>query len=135
MLSTNICVNTTRSSSNCFDGFFVTKAGWKRIFTVHYCADSQPIEQVWAYIKNYVVLRWFVGRTHKQVRSQLICGLYGRVRAGAIADCCAEPLGLKAHEGITPERAVKFINHSLKAVNEYVQKHMPGMGPVGSWTQ
>ena len=101
-----------------------------------YWASSQPIEQVWAYIKNYVALRWFVGRRHHQVRSQLIYGLYGRTRAGDIANCWSEPAGLKAREhGITPELAQKFIAKSLKAVNRYVSDRMPGVGPVGTWTQ
>ena len=57
--------------------FFATKEGWVLIFTVPYWASSQPIENVWAYVKNYVALRYFVGRKMAQLRSQIICGMYG----------------------------------------------------------
>ena len=109
---------------------------WILLFTVPYWAASQPIEQIWAFVKNYVALRWFPGRTHRQTRAQTICGMYGR--AGADDDsveCWEEPRGLKSHTGVTPELAVKFINHSLKAINETVHKHIPNMSDVGQWTQ
>ena len=87
-------------------------------------------------MKNYVALRWFPGHTHRQNRAQTICGMYGR--AGANDDsveCWEEPRGLKSHTGVTPELAVKFINHSLKTINETVHKHIPNMNDVGQWTQ
>ena len=61
--------------------------------------------------------------------------MYGRTRAGDVSKCFVEPKGLKEHAGVTPELVVKFINHSLKAVNECVHKHMPNMNDVGEWTQ
>lgn len=48
---------------------FFKSLEWKLIFTVPYWVDSQPIEQVWAYVKNYVALRWFPGRKHHQTRA------------------------------------------------------------------
>ena len=98
-------------------------------------AASQPIEQIWDYIKNFVALRWFPGRRHHQTRAQVICGMYGRDGAGDAVDCWVEPKGLKEHTGVTPELAVKFINHTLKAVNECIHKHLPNMNDVGLWTQ
>ena len=61
--------------------------------------------------------------------------MYGRAGAGDASECWVEPKGLKSHEGVTPELAVKFINHSLKAINECVHKHIPNMNDVGQWTQ
>ena len=79
------------------------------MFTASYWVSSQPIEQVWSFVKNYVVLRWFPGRTAKQLRSQILCDMYGRVRAGEIAQCWSEVRGLKERDGLTSELANKFI--------------------------
>ena len=51
------------------------------------------------------------------------------------AKCWVEPKGLKVHTGVTSQLAVKFINHSLTAINETVHKHIPNMSDVGQWTQ
>ena len=114
---------------------FFKSLEWMLLFTVPYWAASQPIEQIWAYVKNYVALRWFPGRKQHQTRAQVICGFYGREGAGELAKCWVEPRGLKTHEGVTSDLAIKFINHSLKSVNECVHKHMPNMNDVGQWTQ
>ena len=86
--------------------FFATMAGWILLFTVPYWASSQPIEQVWAFVKNYVALRWFPGRTTRQLRSQILCGMYGRARAGEIAECWTEVRGLRRSGGLTADIAV-----------------------------
>ena len=117
--------------------FFKSKAGWKLVFTVPYWAGSQPIEQVWAYVKNYVALRWFPGRKAAQTRSQIICGMYGPALAGDISKCWTEPRGLKEHTGLTPELASKFIEHSHKDINKFVSGNdrIKHMGKVGEWSQ
>ena len=117
--------------------YFSKKDGWKLVFTVPYWASSQPIEQVWAYIKNYVALRWFKGRRMNQLRSQILCGMYGVEKAGDIVKCWTEPKGLAAHSGLTPELAIKFINHSYKAINEFINgnRFIKHMGEVGQWRQ
>ena len=51
--------------------------GWKIIWTVPYWAKSQPIELVWAYIKNYVARMYHPGRSHKDLRRQILAGMYG----------------------------------------------------------
>ena len=51
--------------------------GWNIIWTVPYWAKSQPIELVWAYIKNYVARMYHPGRTHKDLRKQILTGMYG----------------------------------------------------------
>ena len=114
---------------------FFKSLDWILLFTVPYWADSQPIEQIWAYIKNYVALRWFPGRKHHQTRAQTICGMYGREHSGDASECWVEPKGLKEHTGVTPELAVKFINKSLRSINEVMHKLLPNMNDVGQWTQ
>ena len=49
-----------------------------------------------------------------QLRSQIICGMYGIDRVGKIAECWKEPEGMAAHTGLTPELVQKYILHSLK---------------------
>ena len=118
--------------------FFATKPGWRLMFTVPYWASSQPIEQVWAFIKNYVALRWFPGRTAAQLRAQILCAMYSREGAGAkLSGMWKEPRGLNPGQGLTAEIASKFIMHSIKAVNKYIEnnRYIKHMGPVGSWAQ
>ena len=116
--------------------FFHDK-GWVLIFTVPYWAKSQPIEQVWAYIKLFVARRWFPGRTMVQLRSQIICAMYSILLAGPINECWKEPLGLKPHTGLTPAFACKFIEHSHKDINEFINnnRYIKHMGEVGTWSQ
>ena len=99
---------------------FFRDKGWVVVFTVPYWTRSQPIEQVWAYVKFFVALRWFPGRTMVQLRSQIICGMYSILLAGAINECWKEPSGLKPHTGLTPELALKFILHFHKDINEFI---------------
>ena len=117
--------------------FFKMKQGWKLVFTVPYWAASQPIEQVWAYMKNYVSLRWFSGRKAAQLPSQIICGMCGAVKAGDVSKCWVEPKGLREHTGLTPGLAAKFINHSHKNINKFIagNDHIKHMGSVGEWSQ
>ena len=119
--------------------FFKTKVGWLLLFTVPYLASSQPIEQVWALVKNYVALRWFPGRTAAQLRAQILAGMYSLARVGVLPKNMnwTEPTGLKPSSGLTPELACKFIQHSIVAVNTYISenRYIKHMGPVGSWVQ
>ncbi len=96
--------------------------GWGLIFTVPYWAKSQPIELAWAYIKNYVARNDFPGRTHKDLRQQILSGMYGGETCTAI------------HEGLTPELAQKLILHTHKHINKFLvetQGQHSFMGEVG----
>ena len=75
--------------------------------------------------------------TMGQLCSQILCGMYGRDSAGAIADLWAEPAGLKSHTGLTPSLAKKFITKSHKVINEFVKSniYIRHMGNVGEWSQ
>lgn len=72
-----------------------------------------------------------------QLRSQITCGVYGRAKAGSVANCWAEPAGLPPHSGLTPELTRKYINHSNKVINEFIKsnRYLKHMGPVGTWSQ
>ena len=114
---------------------YFRRKGWVLVFTVPYWASSQPIEQVWSYVKCYVALRWFPGRRMAQLRSRIICGLYELDRVGDISSCWKEPAGLAPHTGLTAELACKYINHSHKAINDFISKnkYIKHMGRVGEW--
>ena len=64
--------------------------------------------------------------------------MYSREGAGAkLAGMWKEPKGLNPGQGLTAEIARKFIMHSIKAVNKYIEnnRYIKHMGPVGSWAQ
>ena len=104
---------------------------------LHVCNFYHYYSQVWAYVKNYVALRWFEGRTMKQLRSQVLCGMYGIEGAGDVSQCWRQPKGLAPHTGLTPELAKKFILHSDKAINDFIDgcRYLKHMGSVGNWKQ
>ena len=83
--------------------------GWTIIWTVPYWAKSQPIELAWAIVKNYVARMYHPGRTHKDLRRQILCGMYGgAARHGDV------------HAGLTAEIAMKLINHTHKHINKFL---------------
>ena len=63
--------------------------------------------------------------------------MYGRERAGQVADCWTEVRGLKGREGLDDELTRKFIGKSLTAVNEFINnsRYLSHMGRVGHWDQ
>lgn len=93
--------------------------GWFIIFTVPYWAKSQPIELVWAYVKGYVARHYFPGRTSKDLRRQILEGMYG------------SPDG--KHKGLDAELAHKLILKTHKFINEFAikQPELSGRGLVG----
>ena len=85
--------------------------GYELIFTVPYWAKSQPAELAWAYDKNYVANNYFPGRSMKDLREQIKCGFYG----GPVADG-------GVYGPIDSALACKFIKHTHKFINEYINK-------------
>ena len=63
--------------------------------------------------------------------------MYSIARAGSINECWKEPDGLKAHTGLTPELMNKFILHSHKDIDDFIDnnRYIKHMGPVGTWSQ
>ena len=72
-----------------------------------------------------------------QLRQQIICGMYGALRAPESTRTWTEPKGLKEHTGLTHELAMKFILHSEKAINDFIlnNRYIKHMGCVGQWSQ
>ena len=100
--------------------------GWEIIWTVPYWSKSQPIELAWAIIKNYVARMYHPGRNHKDLRRQILAGMYGGpARNGDV------------HLGLTPELAKKLISHTHKHINKFLldtrDKHT-FVGTVGNLT-
>ena len=85
--------------------------GYELIFTVPYWAKSQPAELAWAYDKNYVANNYFPGRSMNDLREQVKAGFYG----GPVADG-------GVHGPIDSALACKFIKHTHKHINEYINK-------------
>ena len=86
--------------------------GWQVIFTAPYWADSQPIELVWAYIKNWVSLQWYPGRSMKDLRRQILLGMYG---GHGLYDA-------KVHAPVDSALATKLINHVIGCVKTFAEK-------------
>ena len=72
-----------------------------------------------------------------QLRAQILLGMYGRAATGDIADCVAEPAGLKRHTGLTPTLVQRFINRSHKSINKFINdsEYLRHIGNVGEWSQ
>ena len=77
------------------------------IYTPPYTPETQPIELMWGYIKNYVAKRHIHGRTLTQLRQQTLEGCYGNTSDG--------------HEGVTAELCVKFINNRHDWCNQFIE--------------
>ena len=75
--------------------------GWNIIWMVPYWVKSQPIELPWAFVKNYVAHVHHPGHSHKDLRRQILHGMYGGPARNG-----------KVHEGLTPELAAKLIAHT-----------------------
>jgi len=86
---------------------------------VPYWAKSQPIELVWAYVKGYVGRHYYPGRTSKDLRRQILEGMYG------------SPDG--KHKGLDAELAQKLILKTHQYINEFAAKQpeLAGRGLVG----
>ena len=62
-----------------------------------------------AYIKNYVARMYHPGRSHKDLRRQILAGMYGGPgRNGQV------------HEGLTAELAAKLIAHTHTHINKFI---------------
>ena len=59
-----------------------------------------------------------------QLRSQIICGMYGIDMCDGLNECWKEIRGLLPHSGVTPELARKFIGHSQKVINDFISNNI-----------
>jgi hypothetical protein len=87
------------------------KKNWEVIFTPPYNSMCQPIEEIWAYVKNYVAARYTVGRTEAQLRQQTLDGFYGD--GGG-------------HAAVSGALCSDFIRHTHEYLDKFVQEYVPG---------
>ena len=84
--------------------------GYEAVFTVPYWSKSQPAELCWAHDKNYAAFEYHPGHSMKQLRQHLKNGFYGgNKRDGGV------------HSPIDASLARKFITHTHKYINEYIE--------------
>jgi hypothetical protein len=76
--------------------------------TLPYTPNVQPIELIWAYVKNYVARQYESGRSMEILRQQTMEGFYGQ-------------LDLK-HEGVTATLSSDLIKHSHKWCNDFIDQ-------------
>jgi transposase len=72
--------------------------GHQLLYTPPYLPGVQPIERLWAYVKNYVASQYQTGRTMPQLLEQTYKGFYGDDQG---------------HEGVTKDLAGSVIRHSI----------------------
>jgi len=77
------------------------------IYTPPYLPGVQPIERLWAYVKNYVASQYQSGRTMSQLLEQTYKGFYGDGQH---------------HTGVTAELSADVIRHSQDYYNYLIQQ-------------
>ena len=84
------------------------KHNYELIYTPPYTPTCQPIELMWAFVKNYVARKYHTKRNMTELREQTLTGCYG--------DATGE------HEGMTPERCKSLIRHSQEWMNMFIEQ-------------
>ncbi len=78
------------------------------VYTPPYTPTCQPIEMMWAYIKNYVARKYESKRNMTMLREQTLAGCYGNSEDG--------------HEGMTADRCNALINHCQVWMNSFIEQ-------------
>jgi transposase len=81
--------------------------GHQLIYTPPYLPGVQPIERLWAYVKNYVASQYQSGRTMPQLLQQTYKGFYGDGQR---------------HAGITVDLSANVIRHSMDYCNYLIEQ-------------
>jgi transposase len=82
--------------------------GYQLIYTPPYTPNVQPIELVWAYVKNYVARQYESGRSMETLRQQTMEGFYGQSNLN--------------HEGVTAKLSSDLIKHCHKWCNDFIDQ-------------
>ena len=83
------------------------RSGHQLIYTPPYLPGVQPIERLWAYVKNYVADQYRNGRTMPQLLQQTYKGFYGDGQR---------------HAGVTADLCVSVIRHSQDYCNYLIEQ-------------
>jgi transposase len=81
--------------------------GHQLIYTPPYLPGVQPIERLWAYVKNYVASQYHSGRTMPQLLQQTYKGFYGDGQG---------------HAGVTADLSANVIRHSMDYCNYLIEQ-------------
>jgi transposase/DNA modification methylase len=81
--------------------------GHQLIYTPPYLPGVQPIERLWAYVKNYVASQYQSGRTMPQLLQQTYKGFYGDGQR---------------HAGVTADLSANVIRHSMDYCNYLIEQ-------------
>ena len=81
--------------------------GHQLIYTPPYLPGVQPIERLWAYVKNYVASQYHSGRTMPQLLQQTYKGFYGDGQR---------------HAGVTADLSANVIRHSMDYCNYLIEQ-------------
>jgi len=93
--------------------------GWQIIWTPPYTPETQPIEKVWAYTKNYIASLFTPNRTPSILVIQTILAFYGDLSTG--------------HEGVTAVLLCqKLIFHTFKWCDYFINLHMHDGGNLST---
>jgi hypothetical protein len=91
---------------------------WQLIFTPPYTPETQPIEMVWAYVKQIVASVCVLKHTSITLHVDIIMAFYGDVTLG--------------RTGVTPELCQSLIDHSYKWCNQFISEHVYPGGNLSS---
>jgi transposase len=92
--------------------------GWQLIYTPPYTPEVQPIEKVWAYIKQFIASLFTSDRTATTLLVHTVLAFYG------------DPPSL--HPGVTPELCSSLIDHAYKWCNHFIHQHIKENGNLYS---
>jgi hypothetical protein len=92
--------------------------GWELIFTPPYTPEIQPIEKVWATVKNYVAKNNKIDRNKNKLIKQIKRGFYGHPKGN--------------YAGVTPKLCSDLINHCYKWCDDFIDKNMHSGGNLNS---
>jgi transposase len=92
--------------------------GWKLVYTPPYTPETQPIEKVWAFVKNYVAKNFNSDKNMENLIKMIKRGFYG------FSD--------ENHPGVTPDLCNKIIIHCYNWCNDFIDKNMYSGGNLST---
>lgn len=81
--------------------------GYQLLFTPPYTPEVQPIELVWAHVKNYVARQTTKDTNEEQLRIIVRRGFYGDEETN--------------HEGVGASLCLRLVHHCHKWINQFIE--------------
>lgn len=101
---------------------------WQIIYTPPYTPSLQPIELLWAEVKRRVANRFKYGRSIKETRLQMLDAFYGIEGMEETENETEDQR--KVRLGVTPELVKSYIDHSIKACQEFLDADQTLTGTI-----